>query len=62
MDRIGRKIKHIEIIEVIPDCDLYDEDKYTRKYMDTFGIDNVRGGSYTIIDENTHRHLRKSGL
>ena len=31
---------------MIKDCDEYDEDKYTRKYMDKFGVDNVRGGSF----------------
>jgi len=41
--------KPIEIIEVIPDCDDYDEDKYTLKYMGQYGIDNVRGGSFCQI-------------
>jgi hypothetical protein len=41
--------KPIKILELIPDCDEYDEDKYTRKYMDKFGIDNVRGGSFCQI-------------
>lgn len=56
-----KRYKPLEIIEVIPDCDLYDEDKYTRKYMDKFGVDNVRGGSYTTFsfDENTHKHLQR---
>lgn len=53
--------KPLEIIEVIPDCDFYDEDKYTRKYMDKFGIDNVRGGSYTNmkLDKTAIKHLQR---
>jgi hypothetical protein len=46
----------ITIEEIIPDCDPYDEDKYTLKYMETKGIDNVRGGSFSQIklsDEQT---------
>ena len=56
-----KRYKPLEIIEVIPDCDLYDEDKYTRKYMDKFGVDNVRGGSYTTFSfgKNTYRHLQR---
>lgn len=51
--------KPIEVIEVIPNCDKYDEDKYTKIYMDKYGVNNVRGGSYctTKLDKNTLKHL-----
>jgi len=39
----------IRVIDVIPDCDVYDEDKYTKIYMKKYGIDNVRGGSFCMI-------------
>jgi len=42
--------KPIRIEEIIPNCDPYDEDKYTLKYMETNGIDNVRGGSFSQIE------------
>ena len=53
--------KPIKILELIPNCDNYDEDKYTYKYMDKYGIDNVRGGSYTspILDKETINQLKK---
>jgi hypothetical protein len=56
-----KKYPPIKILELISDCDDYDEDKYTRMYMDKYGIDNVRGGSYVSIklDENTITHLEK---
>jgi len=41
-----KKYKPIRLYELIPDCDDYDEDKYTLKYIKKFGIDNVRGGSF----------------
>jgi len=40
------KYAPIKIIEFIPECDKYDEDKYVRKYMTKYGIDRVRGGSF----------------
>ena len=40
----------LEIVETLPNADDYDEDKYTKKYMDLYGINNVRGGSYTSIE------------
>lgn len=41
-----RLYRPILVRELIPDCDTYDEDKYTKMYMERYGIDNVRGGSY----------------
>jgi hypothetical protein len=54
-----RKYKPIELLELIPNCDDYDEDKYTIKYMDKYGIVNVRGGSFVSfeLDKTTIRHL-----
>jgi len=56
-----RKYKPIKVLELIPDCDDYDEDKYTRIYMDKFGIENVRGGSFVTIelDKNTVKYLKR---
>jgi hypothetical protein len=56
-----KKYNPISVIEIIPDCDDYDEDKYTRRYMDNYGIDNVRGGSFCeiVLDETTIKILEK---
>lgn len=43
------KYKPLDVIEVIPNCDPFDEDKYTIKYMEQYGINNVRGGSFCRI-------------
>ena len=43
-----KKYKPIEIIEK-KDGDMFDEEKYTLIYIDEYGIDNVRGGSYTKV-------------
>jgi len=47
-----KKYNPIKVTELMPDCDDYDEDKYTIKYMDKYGIDNVRGGSFCEIKLN----------
>lgn len=45
-----KRHKPIEVIELISGCDDYDEEKYVMKYMDKYGIVNVRGGSYSSIN------------
>lgn len=44
------KYKPIKLIELITGCDNFDEDKYTLKYMEKYGIENVRGGSFCQIN------------
>jgi len=44
-----KKHKPIKVLELIENCDDYDEDKYTLKYMEKYGINNVRGGSFCEI-------------
>lgn len=53
------KYKPIELIEFVEGCDAFDEDKYTLQYMNLYGIENVRGGSYTQIqlDAFTLNHI-----
>jgi predicted GIY-YIG superfamily endonuclease len=47
-----KKYKPLSIVETISNCDDYDEDKYTIKYMEKYGINNVRGGSFCQIKLN----------
>ena len=42
--------KPISIIETLKTNNIFEEDKYTKMYMNKFGIENVRGGSYTKIN------------
>lgn len=53
--------KPIRLVELIANCDDYDEDKYTRMYMDKYGVDNVRGGSFASVnlDNATRKQLEK---
>ena len=45
-----QKHKPMSILYVFPYCDPFDEDKITKMMMVRFGIDNVRGGSYSRIN------------
>ena len=40
----------IRLAETIVTRDPFDEDKYVKKYMAEYGIENVRGGSYSQIN------------
>ena len=53
--------KPIFLLELRPNCDDYDEDKVTRQYMDKYGIENVRGGSFVSIklNKSTIDHLQQ---
>lgn len=44
-----KKYPPLKLLELIPDCDHFDEDKYTKVYMNKYGINNVRGGSFCQI-------------
>jgi predicted GIY-YIG superfamily endonuclease len=44
------KYKPIQILDIIPNCDIEDENKYTLRYMKEKGINNVRGGSFCQIE------------
>jgi hypothetical protein len=44
-----KKYKPKKVLELLSDCDNFDEDKYTLKYMEQYGINNVRGGSFCEI-------------
>lgn len=43
-----KKYKPISVISKI-NGDMFDEEKHTLLYMDKYGVDNVRGGSYAKI-------------
>lgn len=45
-----KKYKPIRIFEIIPNCVNFDEEKYTFIYMEKYGIENVRGGSFCQIN------------
>ena len=44
-----QKYKPISLIDIIPNCDERDEDKYTIQFMERYGINNTRGGSFCEI-------------
>lgn len=44
-----QKHKLIRKLEEYPNSDVFDEDKYVKKYMHLYGINKVRGGSYSEV-------------
>jgi cellular nucleic acid-binding protein len=45
-----RKYKPIAIEKTIRNASPFEEDKVTKEYMNKYGIDNVRGGSYVELE------------
>ena len=45
-----RKYTPIALHKTIENASPFDEDRYVKEYMDRYGIDKVRGGSYSTID------------
>ena len=56
-----KKYKPVKVIETINNCDKFDEDKYTLKYMERYGVHNVRGGSFceTKLDNDNLKTINK---
>jgi len=48
-----KRYKPIKVKRVYPDCDIFDENKYTLKYMKKYGERNVRGGTYCRVNLTT---------
>jgi len=51
------KYKPVKILEVRPVKDAHDENNTTKDLMKKYGVENVRGGSYTQIDLPEHLEL-----
>ena len=47
-----KKYKPKKVLQIIRNCDNFDEDKYTLKYMEKYGINNVRGGTFCELKLN----------
>ena len=47
-----KKYKPKKVLQIIQNCDNFDEDKYTLKYMEKYGINNVRGGTFCELKLN----------
>ena len=56
-----KKHKPVSLIKTIKNTSQFDEDKYVKEYMAKYGIENVRGGSYSniVLDANSIATLEK---
>ena len=56
-----KKYKPTSLITTIKSTSQFDEDKYVKEYMAKYGIDNVRGGTYSniVLDANSIAVLEK---
>jgi predicted GIY-YIG superfamily endonuclease len=56
-----KKYKPISLITTVLSTSYFDEDKYVKEYMSKYGIENVRGGTYSNIelDDNCKSVLEK---
>jgi hypothetical protein len=56
-----KKYSPLSLVKTIKSTSQFDEDKYVKEYMAKYGIDNVRGGTYSnvVLDENCIAVLEK---
>jgi predicted GIY-YIG superfamily endonuclease len=56
-----KKHKPLSLLTTIKSTSLFDEDKYVKEYMAKYGIENVRGGTYSnvVLDANSIAILEK---
>jgi predicted GIY-YIG superfamily endonuclease len=56
-----KRYKPISLIKTIKSTSYFDEDRYVKEYMAKYGIDNVRGGTYSnvVLDKNSLAVLEK---
>ena len=45
-----KRYKPMSLIKTVVSTSFFDEDKYVKEYMSKYGIENVRGGTYSNID------------
>ena len=56
-----RKYPPVCVQSIIRDASPFDEDRYVKEYMSKFGVESVRGGSYsqTVLDGAQKRSIEK---
>jgi len=54
-----KRFRVLNLIEYHILNDVFDEDKYVKKYMNMYGIDNVRGGTYstTVLSIDQKKYI-----